>query len=90
EEEEITVTGDGAQGYRVPSAGTTTRTDTPLRDIPANIQVIPRQVLEDQGGTRVDDALRNVSGITFGNSFGGRLSQFTGRGFQSLNFAMDC
>ncbi|NJR51512.1 MAG: TonB-dependent siderophore receptor [Leptolyngbyaceae cyanobacterium CSU_1_3] len=86
EEEEITVTGDGAQGYRVPSAGTTTRTDTPLRDIPANIQVIPRQVLEDQGGTRVDDALRNVSGITFGNSFGGRLSQFTGRGFPVTQF----
>jgi iron complex outermembrane recepter protein len=86
EEEEVTVTGDGARGYRVPSAESTTRTNTPLRDIPANIQVIPRQVLEDQGGTRVDDALRNVSGITFGNSFGGRLSQFTGRGFPVTQF----
>ncbi|KAM3096397.1 TonB-dependent siderophore receptor [Phormidesmis sp. 146-35] len=86
DEEEVTVTGDGARGYRVPSAESTTRTNTPLRDIPANIQVIPRQVLEDQGGTRVDDALRNVSGITFGNSFGGRLSQFLGRGFPVTQF----
>lgn len=86
EEEEITVTGDEAQGYRVPRAESTTRTDTPLRDIPANLQVIPRQILEDQAGTRVDDALRNVSGITFGNSFGGRLSQFTGRGFPVTQF----
>jgi iron complex outermembrane recepter protein len=81
-EEEITITSDVERpGYRQPKARTGTKTDTPLRDIPANVQVIPRQVFEDQGGTRVDDALRNVSGINLGNSFGGRLSQFTGRGF---------
>ncbi len=82
EEEEITITGSTEpSGYIQPNASTGTKTDTPLRDIPANVQVIPRQIFEDQGGTRVDDALRNVSGINLGSSFGGRLSQFTGRGF---------
>ncbi|MBW4528647.1 MAG: AMIN domain-containing protein [Phormidium tanganyikae FI6-MK23] len=34
EEEEITVTGEGQQGYRAPNASVGTRTDTPLRDNP--------------------------------------------------------
>jgi iron complex outermembrane recepter protein len=87
EEEEITITGESARpDYLVPAAPSTLRTDTPLRDIPASVQVIPRQVFDDQGGRSVDDALRNVSGINFGNSFGGRLSQFTGRGFPVTQF----
>jgi iron complex outermembrane recepter protein len=47
-EEEITVTGEGARGYRVPNAGTATRTDTPIRDISASIQVVLHQVIEDR------------------------------------------
>jgi iron complex outermembrane receptor protein len=86
EDEELVVTGEGQRGYFVPRGSTATKTDTPLRDVPANIQVIPRRVLEDQGATRIDDALRNVSGITFGNAFGGRISQFTGRGFAVTQF----
>ncbi|NEP61508.1 MAG: TonB-dependent siderophore receptor, partial [Symploca sp. SIO2G7] len=43
---------------------TGTRTDTPLRDIPQSIQVVPKEVLEDQQVIRLEDALRNVSGIT--------------------------
>ncbi|NDJ18532.1 TonB-dependent siderophore receptor [Myxacorys almedinensis] len=63
-EEEITVTGEGARGYRVPNASTATRTDTPIRDIPASIQVVPRQVLEDRNVTRLNEALETVSGVT--------------------------
>ncbi|NDJ20045.1 AMIN domain-containing protein, partial [Myxacorys almedinensis] len=62
-DEEIVVTGEGEQGYRVPNASTATRTDTPIRDIPASIQVVPRQVIEDRGITDVAEALENVSGI---------------------------
>jgi iron complex outermembrane recepter protein len=86
DDEEVVVTGEGQRGYRVPRASTATKTNTPLRDVPANIQVIPRRVLEDQGAIRIDDALRNVSGLTFGNAFGGRISQFTGRGFAVTQF----
>ncbi|MHC5772174.1 MAG: TonB-dependent receptor plug domain-containing protein, partial [Nostoc sp.] len=75
---ELVVMGE-QDGYRVPNASTATRTDTPLRDIPQSIQVIPRQVLEDQGATSafgLRDALRNVSGVqpafTGGNTVTGR------------------
>ncbi|PSB47040.1 TonB-dependent siderophore receptor [Cyanosarcina cf. burmensis CCALA 770] len=60
---EIVVTGE-QEGYAVTNSSVGTRTDTPLRDIPQSIQVIPQQVLEDQGANDLDDALRNVSGTS--------------------------
>ena len=35
--------------YYVPDATTATRTNTPIRDIPQAVQVIPEQVIGDQG-----------------------------------------
>jgi iron complex outermembrane recepter protein len=65
EETEIVVTGEReVEGYNAPDASTATKMDTPLRDIPQSIQVIPRQVIEDQQVTEISDALRNVSGVT--------------------------
>ncbi|MDM9385277.1 TonB-dependent siderophore receptor [Chlorogloeopsis sp. ULAP01] len=55
---ELMVTGE-QDGYSVPDASTATRTDTPLRDIPQSIQVIPNQVIRDQGVNRLQDAVRN-------------------------------
>ena len=60
---ELVVTGE-QDGYRAPNATTATRTDTPLRDIPQSIQVVPRQVLEDRQPTNLVDALRSVPGIS--------------------------
>ncbi|MGI2909401.1 TonB-dependent siderophore receptor [Tolypothrix sp. VBCCA 56010] len=75
------VTGE-QDSYRVPNASTATKTDALVRDIPASIQVIPRQVLEDQRITRVREAVTNVSGVT---SVGGSQSvagdRFIFRGF---------
>ncbi|MBW4553082.1 MAG: TonB-dependent siderophore receptor [Aphanocapsa sp. GSE-SYN-MK-11-07L] len=87
-DEEIIVTGQGQEGYFVPDSSTATRTDTPIRDIPASIQVIPRQVLEDQNVERLQDALQNVSGVTKrGNYGGGAAGGFVIRGFtQEGNF----
>ncbi|NJK49294.1 TonB-dependent siderophore receptor [Candidatus Gracilibacteria bacterium] len=62
EEIELVVTGE-QDGYRVPNATTATRTDTPIRDIPQSIQVVPRQVLEDRGVRRELEALETVSGV---------------------------
>ena len=45
---QIGVVGADSDDYVVPNATTATRTDTPLRDIPQSIQVIPQAVLEDQ------------------------------------------
>lgn len=63
-EEELVVTGEQEEGYRASDSTTATKTDTPLRDIPGSIQVIPKEVIQDQGVTRISDAVRNVSGVT--------------------------
>lgn len=42
EDIEIVVTGEQEEGYSVPDATTATKTDTPLRDIPQSIQVVPQ------------------------------------------------
>lgn len=79
-EEEVVVTGDRAPSYRVPTAATATKTDTPLRDIPQSIQVVPRQVIQEQQVTRIGDAVRNVSGVTVLQGYGGSTDNYTIRG----------
>ncbi len=83
EEIEIVVTGEQEEGYSVPNASTATRTDTPLRDIPQSIQVIPQQVLEDQQVVELNEALRNVSGVTFSGTSYGFTYNFNIRGFEN-------
>ncbi len=89
EEIEVFVTGDRETGYRVPDASTATRSDTPLRNIPQSIQVVPQQVLEDQQVTRLDQALRNVSGATSGSTNLGRNLEFNIRGFDGAPILRD-
>jgi iron complex outermembrane recepter protein len=81
DEVEITVTAEPEEGYAPRNATTATRTDTPLRDIPQSIQVVPQQVIEDQAAVTLRDALRNVSGVVEGDNFGGNLDSFIIRGF---------
>lgn len=78
---ELVVTGE-QDGYRVRNSSTGTKTDTALRDIPQSIQVVPRQVLEDQNVTRLEEAIRNVPGVntTFPPNFSNG-SFFAIRGF---------
>jgi iron complex outermembrane recepter protein len=78
EDQEVVVTG-ARPGYNVPNASVGTRTDTPLRDIPQSIQVIPRQLLEDRGSTSFNDALRSA-GVT--PAAGGRIDI---RGFRATD-----
>jgi iron complex outermembrane recepter protein len=85
-EEEIIATGEQDTGYRVPNATTATKTDTPLRDIPQSIQVVPRQVIEDQGSTRISDITRNVSGVNTTTGPSGVGEFFTIRGFTGNEF----
>jgi iron complex outermembrane receptor protein len=86
---QVIVTGEQDEGYAPSDATTATRTDTPLRDIPQSIQVLPQQVLEDQQVNRLSEALRNVSGVEVGDSFGSSLDRITIRGFQADVFLED-
>jgi len=86
---EIVVTGEQETGYSAPDATTATRTDTPIRDIPASLQVVPEQVIEDQQVIRLEEALRNVSGVTFSGDVGGRGREFNIRGFEDAPVLRD-
>jgi len=80
---EIIVTGEQDEGYNPSSASTATRTNTPLRDIPQSIQVVPRQVLEDRNVRNLSQAVETVAGVLEG---GDRTTRII-RGFsQSGNF----
>jgi iron complex outermembrane receptor protein len=89
EEIEVIATGEGEESYYVPDASTATRTDTPLRDIPQSIQVVPQQVLKDQQVIQLREAVRNVSGVIEGSNFGNSGDAFLIRGFQINNILLD-
>ncbi|MBW4642741.1 MAG: TonB-dependent siderophore receptor [Goleter apudmare HA4340-LM2] len=80
---ELVVTGEQDEGYNPSITSTATRTDTPLRDIPQSIQVIPQQVIRDQGANRLGEILENAPGVT--GSFRSPRSVsnfFNSRGFE--------
>ncbi|PPD35179.1 MAG: TonB-dependent siderophore receptor [Methylomonas sp.] len=49
--------------YRVTHTSSATRTDTPVKSIPQSIQIINRQLIDDQQTIMLSDALQNVSGV---------------------------
>jgi iron complex outermembrane receptor protein len=69
--------------YAAPSASTATKTDTPIMQVPAGIQVVPRQVLEDQQILRVEDVWRDVSSVQPDWGYGSLYDSFIVRGFSS-------
>ncbi|BAU65706.1 ferrichrome iron receptor [Stanieria sp. NIES-3757] len=88
EEIEIIATGEAQEDdYFVPDAGIT-RTDTPIIDTPGTIQVIPRQVIEDQGTIELRDALsRNAVGVVTNSPPRSNFNNVLIRGFDvSSNF----
>ncbi|MEH1848850.1 MAG: TonB-dependent siderophore receptor [Nostoc sp.] len=85
---ELVVTGE-QDGYSVPDSTTATKTDTPQRDIPQSIQVIPQQVIKDQQIIRISDAARNVSGVTLQAGFAGLVDNYNIRGFSTYNNLRD-
>lgn len=80
--EEVVVTGQ--RGYGRSRAATATKTDTPIKDVPASIQVIPRQLIEDQGAKDLSDVVRNIGGATQSSSSNyGFFNQFSVRGLNA-------
>ena len=92
EEIEVIATGqaqDDEDGYVAEDGTTATRTNTPLKDVPQSIQIVPQQVIEDQQATDLQDITRNVSGVVQGNTFGASLDRFFIRGFEQRVFLRD-
>jgi iron complex outermembrane recepter protein len=66
---------------QVPALG---KTGTPLADLPQSVVIVPRNVVTEQGGTSLSDAVHNVSGINLGGSSSyGFFDRFTIRGLDA-------
>ncbi|WP_312723662.1 TonB-dependent siderophore receptor [Stutzerimonas kunmingensis] len=91
EEMQVTASAERAdgpvQGYRATRSASATRTDTAIHETPQSISVVPAQVVEDVGATRLEDALDYAGGVERGNNFGGQgLTEFLVRGFSTQEF----
>ncbi|HYC35451.1 MAG TPA: TonB-dependent siderophore receptor [Usitatibacter sp.] len=71
------------QDYKMDASSTATKTETPLRDIPQFINTIPEAVLRAQNATSLQEALRNVPGVSYAAGEGGTQANqvFYLRGF---------
>jgi len=60
------------QGYRAERSSTFTKTDTPLKEVPASVTVVPSGLMKDQAMRGMDDVLRYVPGVTVHQGEGNR------------------
>ncbi|MEM9212771.1 MAG: TonB-dependent siderophore receptor [Cyanobacteria bacterium P01_F01_bin.150] len=78
---------DGDEDFYVPDSSAGTRTDTPIIEVPATIQVIPDAVIESQTPLSTSDILRNSAGATTGRVSSDNLGFLPIiRGFESQIF----
>ena len=69
-------------------APTLGKTGTPLSELPASVQVVPRAVLDAQGATSLLNAVRDVSGVNIGGSSSyGFFDRFLIRGLDARIFS---
>jgi catecholate siderophore receptor len=77
---------DQGNPYAVPQSSLS-KFPEPLIDTPQSITIVPQKLVEEQAGTTLRDALRNVPGITAtaGEGGGAQGDVFTLRGFNARN-----
>jgi outer membrane receptor for ferric coprogen and ferric-rhodotorulic acid len=85
----VTVTGFRRE-YRTREAGAGVGMQADALSTPLAVTVVPKDLLADQGITNVEDALRNVSGVTRFKEGNGGEEKFSIRGFDaSRNLFID-
>ncbi|BBN81301.1 ligand-gated channel [Pseudoalteromonas sp. A25] len=62
--EVITVKGRAAQFYFVEQATMATKTPTDYMDLPQSVQVLSKQLIQDQAARQTTDLYRSISGVT--------------------------
>ncbi|MFM2198785.1 MAG: hypothetical protein RLZZ505_2217 [Verrucomicrobiota bacterium] len=65
------------------------RIDVPVLDDPRSVQVLPVELLEQQGITDIQDAVKNVSSVTRSSSFTGLGENYVLRGFVQQDLFKD-
>src|SRR5437868_15475962 len=57
-------TADGpVDGYNATRTATATKTDTPLKEVPASVTVVPAQLMKDTAMQSIGDTVRYVPGV---------------------------
>ncbi len=90
----VTVTGqgpaatEGTASYTASEMRSATRMDLSLRETPQSVSVITRQLLDDLGAVRLDQALAQTTGIQVGQNDTERTT-FYARGFGINNIQVD-
>jgi catecholate siderophore receptor len=59
-------------GYRAERSATFTKTDTPLKDVPASVTVVPAELMKDQAMQSMGDVFRYVPGTLMHQGEGNR------------------
>ncbi|KAF1722261.1 TonB-dependent siderophore receptor [Pseudoxanthomonas wuyuanensis] len=80
----VQVVGRAQTLYKAEDAAVGTRTDTPLALVPQSVQVLPRELIDDQAARQVTDLYRSISGISHFSYAGVTL-----RGFRQENVLYD-
>ncbi len=80
--ETVTVTAEAA--FSESNAASATRMELPLRDVPQSIAVVNSELLRSQAVTSMQEAVRNVPGVSV-HLGEGRRDQILIRGFSALN-----
>lgn len=81
--DEVLVTEQAQDGYRIEDSSLSQLTEN-LRDTPQSILALSSELVQDRGGTSLNDALRNVPGITLGaGEFSWQGNNPSIRGFSS-------
>ncbi|ALS94316.1 TonB-dependent siderophore receptor [Xanthomonas oryzae] len=82
--DDVDVVGRAQTLYKSEDAAVATRTDTPLALVPQSVQVLPRELIDDQAARQITDLYRSISGISFFSYAGVTL-----RGFRQENVLYD-
>lgn len=80
--EEMIVTGTDQSRYLQTSTNALSGVRLDFLELPRVVEIIPEQLLLDQKVTELDEALRNVPGVSFSDGFGGSNNDFLIRGFR--------
>jgi catecholate siderophore receptor len=92
---QVTVSGQAERadgpvaGYRATRSATSTKTDTPLKEVPASVTVVPADLMKDQAMQSLADVIRYVPGASAHQGEGNR-DEFILRGIgTSANLYVD-
>lgn len=77
------VTAEKANGYKVSSASTATRTNTPIIDIPQTVDIVTSEFWKDVGATTFDQSYKYVANVFVRNRYAGNGDNVSLRGFET-------